>query len=129
MGRAVSREEVFKLVFEFSMNKERNEMLLEEILEANSKDKDYINLMYHNVTSHYDELLEEIANASNSFKIDRIYKVDLALILLALAEIKYMDEIPAPVSVNEALNLAKKYSTEKSTSFINGVLSRFVKSE
>ena len=58
----------------------------------------------------------------------RIYAVDKALLLVSLAEIKYFDDIPPVVSVSEATALAKKYSTEKSTDFVNGVLGGFINS-
>ena len=58
-----------------------------------------------------------------------MYKVDLAILVVAVYEIKNEKEIPVAVSINEALNLAKKYSTEKSAGFINGVLANFAKNK
>ena len=65
---------------------------------------------------------------SNGFNIDRIYKLDLAALLLATYEMKYMDDIPLSVSISEAVELVKTYSTEKSNSFVNGILSSVYKS-
>lgn len=127
MGRVESREEVFKLVFEYIINQEKNETLLEEILENKKIEAPFVTKVYFSVIEHYQELVKEINDASEGYSVNRMFKVDLALIIMALAEIKYMEDIPAAVSINEVLNLAKKYSTEKSSSFINGVLSRFVK--
>ena len=79
------------------------------------------------MTSHYDELVEDVSKYADKFDIDRIYKVDLAILLLAAYEIKYMEQIPFKVSVDEAVNLAHKYSTEKSGKFINGILSKFAR--
>ena len=79
------------------------------------------------MTSHYDELLEKISGSIEKFALDRLYKVDLAILLLAVYEISYVDSVPFKVSVDEALSLAKKYSTEKSGKYINGVLAKFAR--
>ena len=127
MGRKEAREQAFKLVFEYSMNNEKNETLLNEILLENEKESAYITNIYEGVIDNYDALKDMIKEASKEYSVDRIFKVDFALIMLALYEIKYMEDIPVAVSINEVLNLAKKYSTDKSTGFINGVLSAYSK--
>ncbi len=74
-------------------------------------------------------LLEEIIKANlKDYEINRVYKVDLALIFTALSEMKYL-KTPPQVAINEVLEIAKVYSTEKSSKFIHGVLSQIVKSE
>ena len=77
-------------------------------------------------TLESDALKEKLTEASHAFAIDRIFKVDLAILLVALYEMMFISSIPKNVSINEALELSKTYSTEKSGSFINGVLSNFV---
>ena len=128
MSRSYARECAFKLVFEYSFNKVKDQELLSEILEEdkNKAEVGYINEIYNGIISKYDQLLEEIKKYSTEFKIDRIYKVDLAILLVALYEILYVQSIPTNVSINEALNLAKAYSTENSSRFINGILANFV---
>ena len=128
MSRAIARENVFKLVFEYVFNKEKNQEFLSEVLEDETIQKEvgYIQEVYNGIIAHYDEIIGEIKNFSSSFKLDRIFKVDLAILLVAIYEIKYIKSIPNLVSVNEALNLAKKYSTEKSNTFINGILKNFI---
>lgn len=126
MSRVVSREEVFKLIFEYCMNGEANEFTLQEVIEKKGVEKDYIEKVYYGVIDHFEELKLELEKFSKSFTLDRMFKVDLALLLVALYEIKYMPEIPNAVSINEVLNLAKVYSTDKSSGFINGVLANFV---
>ena len=74
--------------------------------------------------SHYDELLEEIGKYAEGYEAERIYKVDLAILLLAVYEIKFMNDIPFKVSVDEAVNIANKYSTGKSGKYINGILAK-----
>ena len=128
MSRSVARESVFKLVFEYIFGKEKNEEFMTEILEEDKIQEEvgYIQEVYNGVICHYDELVEDLKKHLDSFKFDRVFKVDLAILLVAIYEIKYIKTIPNLVSVNEALNLAKKYSTEKSNQFINGILKNFV---
>lgn len=128
MSRRDARDIGFKLVFSYSFDKEENNDVLEEYLtEVDADDGAYIREVYKGVTSHYDELVEEVSKHADKFEIDRIYKVDLAILLLAVYEIKYMEQVPFKVSVDEAVNLAHKYSTEKSGKFINGILSKFAR--
>ncbi len=75
------------------------------------------------VNTHYEELITGIEDACHHYKENRINPTDKSILLIALAEIRYFDEIPPIVSVSEATGLAKKYSTEKSADFVNGVLS------
>lgn len=127
MSRVQSRENAFKLIFEYCLNKEKNELTLNELSVEDKAEEEYIVSVYNGVIEHYDELVAEVEKYIKNFSLDRIFKVDLAILLLAIYEIKYMDNIPPAVSINEAVNLAKTYSTEKSFSYINGVLSNFVK--
>lgn len=128
MSRRDARDIGFKLVFSYSFDKEENNEVLEEYLASvDADDGAYIKEIYKGVTSHYDELVEDVSKHADKFEIDRIYKVDLAILLLAVYEIKYMEQVPFKVSVDEAVNLAHKYSTEKSGKFINGILSKFAR--
>ena len=128
MSRSSAREGAFKLIFEYVFNKSKNIELLNDIIEEekNKVEIGYIQEVYNGVINHYEDLIEDIQKHLDSFKLERVFKVDLAILLLATYEIKFINSIPNLVSVNEALNLAKKYSTEKSNTFINGVLSNFV---
>ncbi len=124
MSRSYARECAFKLVFEYIFNKEKDDEALSEFIE---EDKNKAEVGYiSEVIAHYDELVSDVEKFSKSFKIDRVYKVDLAILLVAIYEMKYISSIPAKVSMNEALNLSKIYSTEKSYNYINGILSNFV---
>jgi len=126
MSRSNARESVFKLIFEYVFNKEKDVDLFDEIKLEQIAEQSYITEMYNGIINNYDELCKIIADSSQGFAFDRIYKVDLAILLVALYEIKYMESIPVKVSINEALNLAKTYSTEKSNKFINGILASVV---
>ncbi len=98
-----------KLYKQFHLEKEEDLLFAENLVET--------------VNTHYDELIVGIEDACHHYKENRINPTDKSILLIALAEIRYFDEIPPIVSVSEATGLAKKYSTEKSADFVNGVLS------
>ena len=130
MSRRDARDVAFKLVFEYTFSREIKRELVEEYtLSMDADDVSYVNEVYFGVAEHYDEISKKIAETSENFAADRVYKVDFALLLLAVYEITYMPSIPFKVSVDEAISLAKKYSTEKSSVFINGVLSKFARNK
>lgn len=78
------------------------------------------------IIEHLDEIDGSINAYSRSWKTSRMPKVDLAIMRLALGEIKYGDDVPEAVAISEAIKLAKKYSTEQSSRFIHGVLGAIV---
>ncbi len=90
-------------------------------------EKSYFSKVMEAVTSNLPEIDELITSSMDNWKIDRISKVDLAVLRLSAAEIKYLDEIPDSVSINEAIELAKKFGSEDSGKFVNGVLGRVAK--
>lgn len=128
MTRKQAREEAFILIFE----KEFNDNSIEDILEtaAEARDlvpDDYINRVFKGV---YDSLLELDSLISESlvgWSITRISKTALCIMRLAIFEMKYIEEIPLSVSINEAVELCKKYATENDASFVNGILSTVAK--
>ncbi len=130
MSRREARDVAFKLVFEFMFSGEKKEELVSEYAsDFSGKDKNddlaYVNEIYNGVAEHYDELNQILSESVEKFELERLYKVDRALLLLAIYEIKFVKSVPFKVSANEAITLAKKYSTEKSAKYINGVLSKF----
>lgn len=128
MSRRDARDIAFKLVFSYIFDNEKNIEAMEEYTsELDADDKAYTSEVYNGVILHYDELMNDVKNSAEKFDINRLYKTDLAVVLLALYEIKFMSEIPFKVSVDEAVNLAHKYSTDKSGKYINGILSKFAR--
>ncbi len=128
MSRRDAREIAFKLVFEYAFNKRDNKEEFEEYTASLNEDaKAYVSEVYFGVVSHYHDLEEKISGVIEKFAYDRLFKVDLAILLVAAYEIVYMESIPYKVSVDEALNLAEKYSTSKSVKYINGVLAKFAR--
>lgn len=129
MTRSEIREQAFILVFEKIFNPEQTVDEMKEIsqecelFELDSFAEKLINAVIDNT----EKIDETISSCLRGWKIGRLPKVDLAILRLAVAEIMYFDDIPDKVSVNEAVELAKKYSEEKSPSFINGVLGSVVR--
>ncbi|MGN0771702.1 MAG: transcription antitermination factor NusB [Christensenellales bacterium] len=125
-SRRTARDDAYKLIFGYLFNKEIDEqtramMLADETL--SDDDVKYLNQVTDGVVEKYDELIDVVCQNAKNFKPDRIYKPDLAALLLAIYEMKYIDYIPPRVSISETVELVKIYSTEKSYVFVNGVLS------
>lgn len=128
MTRKQAREEAFILVFE----KEFNDNGIEDILEAAAEVRDlipddYINTVFKGVYEHLEELDSLISKNLVGWSIERISKTSLCIMRLAIFEMKYISDIPVSVSINEAVELCKKYATENDASFVNGILSTVAK--
>ena len=123
--RAQSREAAFKIIYCKIFIDEDIEVIKESVLrdEVDKIDLDFTNSIVNAFLEHRAEIENEIESITDGYSLNRIYKIDAALIFLAMAEIKFI-KTPVPVVVNEVLHLAKKYSEEKSSAFINGVLAK-----
>lgn len=130
MSRKKSREFAFRLVFEKFFH-EPNDDCLEEMedIVLDDEDKSFVNKLIDGVNEHYDEILSIVKSNIEGYELERIFKVDLAILVLAIYEIEFLKETPEKVVINEAVELSKKYSTDKSYSFINGVLAKVLKNE
>lgn len=124
MSRKVARENAYKLVFEYLFNFVPNNKTYSVFSNGDMDDSDikYLEKVYYGVIENYDELCRVISDYSQGFALDRIYKPDLSALLIAIYEMKYMEDIPTSVSINEAVDLVKRYSTDRSNSFVNGIL-------
>ena len=123
--RKLAREYAFKLIFEYLFLKEYEEDTMLGFLEdtnLNEADRNYIKEVYFGVTRDFPQLYEKLSGYLQNFRADRIFKPDLAALILACYEIFEREDIPEAVSVNEAVELCKRYGTEKSPSFVNGIL-------
>lgn len=130
MTRSKLRENTFKMLFrmEFHDAEELDEQLslFEEELDSPREDEAaYLIKKCHGVFEHVEELDSVINEVAKGWKTSRMNKVDLTVLRLALYEIRYEEDIPFKVSVNEAVELVKKYGTEDSASFVNGILAKF----
>ncbi|MBM7614004.1 transcription antitermination factor NusB [Alkaliphilus hydrothermalis] len=131
MNRKLAREFCMKMLFEMGIHNNFDVNLIKGRLEEENESievqqMEYIQDLLKAVIENKATLDEIIVAFSKGWKLDRIAKVDLAILRIGLAELLYMDNIPFAVSINEAIELAKKYSTNESASFINGILGRYV---
>ena len=124
MSRKTARENVYKLIFEYLFSGCANPRTY-AVFSAADDDADdvrYMERVYFGVIDKYPELEKIIVEHAEGFAYERIFKPDLAALLLAIYEMKYMPDIPNAVSINEAVELVKTYSTDKSHVFVNGIL-------
>ena len=134
MKRSAIRELAFRLIYSLEIQKQENleeqiELYIEcEGIEENNA-KEYIKDAVLGIKEHIEDIRNLIKkNLKADWEIDRISKIDLSLLKLAIYEIKYK-EIPYKVAINECLELAKKYGEENSKNFVNGILASIVKEE
>lgn len=121
-----ARENAFKLIFESLFHECDRDLSSENLTELKKEDdKDFFDKIMSAFEENKDTLKQDIESHLKNFDYSRVFKIDLALIYLALSEIKYC-ETPKAVAINETLELAKKYSTEKSSKFINGIVSAII---
>lgn len=131
MSRRKIREQIFKMLFqiEFYEKEEMEEQIqleMEALSDVDSDKQAYIEQKLREIYRLCEEIDALINEKATGWKTNRMSKVDLALIRLAVYEIKYEEDIPAGVAINEAVELAKIYSSDGAPSFVNGVLAKFV---
>lgn len=131
LSRSQARCEAFKLIFELNQHKDELEFLFENLLEElpeSAESMPYIRGVVNGVMDNEDEICGIIGdNLAKGWRIDRISKVSRAVLMLAVYEIKYADDVPDKVAINEAVELAKKFDEPDSSSFVNGVLASVVR--
>lgn len=132
MGRSKIREHIFKLLFmsQFNQTEEMPQQLamyFEELEELGESDRNYMEEKYRQIISHLEEIDALLNEISKGWKTSRMARVDLTALRLSVYELKYEPEIPTKVSINEAVELAKKYGGEDSFSFVNGILGKAAK--
>lgn len=128
MTRRQAREEAFILIFEKAFNDDTVENILEVATETRDlTPNEYIKTVFAGVYEKLSEIDDIISQSSIGWSIKRISKTALCVLRLAIFEIKFMDGIPVAVSINEAVELCKKYATADDASFVNGILSTVAK--
>ena len=132
MKRQKSREKAMELLFSMELSKNTYEETIETFIEdyemdLKTIDVDYIKNVVKVVTDNLEDIDSRIVNALVNWKLDRVSKVNLTILRLAVGEMLFVDDVPGSVAINEAVELTKKYSDEKSTSFVNGVLGKVLK--
>ena len=124
MSRRTERENTFIVIFESLFNDVTVEDIIESAKETlDWEDNDYVLSTSNGVidnAAEFDELINN--NLKNGWTVNRLSKVTLALLRLAIYEMKYVSDVPASVAINEAVELCKKYATDADASLLNGVL-------
>ena len=129
MGRREQRESIFQLLFmtEFNDGEAMNEqqtLYLEGIEDLRERDRQYIQEKFQKINENLSLLDERLNETSKGWKTTRMNKVDLTILRLAVYEMKWDEDVPVGVAINEAVELAKKYSGEEGPAFVNGVLAK-----
>ena len=134
MTRSELREHVFKMLFQIEFNEaadmpEHLQYYFETIDNVKEKDREYIQKKYQAVSSHVEEIDKLLNEAAKGWRTSRMNKVDLTILRLAVYEMKWDADIPDRVAINEAVELAKRFGGESSSSFVNGILGKIAKQE
>lgn len=134
MGRRELREHIFKLLFMTQFNDGEEMpvqigMYFDNLQELNEKDEVYMKEKYQKVVEKLEEIDGILNEASTGWKTKRMNRVDLTALRLAVYEMKYDEDVPVRVAINEAVNLAKMFGGDDSSSFVNGVLGKIAKAE
>jgi len=122
MKRSEAREIAFKTIYSKFFN--IDEQNLEPSLPSNNE---FVLKIVDCYTNNHQAINEFISANLKGYTIERVYKIDLAILVVAIIELNYIKENPKQIIINEAVELAKKFSTDKSPKFINGFLAGLVK--
>lgn len=132
MSRKVAREETMKILFQMEINKDYSDDSMNTYIvehEFTDDETQYINHAVGTITNNLGKINAIIGKHIKGWKIYRLAKVDLSVLRIAIYELKFREDIPIEVCINEAIEICKKYSTEESAKFVNGVLGSFVRTE
>lgn len=129
MNRKLSRDKTMELLFGMTLSKDTTEEAIEGFVENYEGDIKEIDLTYVKqaligIENNKEAIDIAISENLHNWKIDRLSKVNLSILRLATYELLYDEQVPRPVVINEALEITRRYSDEKSVSFINGVLDK-----
>lgn len=134
MSRKLARESAFKLIYQIPFHGslpisevvENYSVCAEDYAKLDENDLKYVDLCVNGCFDNIDEIDEKISSSLKNWTIARLSKVNLAILRLSLSEMDYA-EVPYQVSINEAVELAKKFSDDDAPSFVNGVLAEVIK--
>ena len=132
MRRTEMRAHIFKLLFlsEFNPAEEMPEQIrlyFEDMEDLNPTEQAYMENKYRKVREHLEEIDSLLNEKSTGWKTTRMSKVDLNLLRLAVYEMKYDEDVPVKVAINEAVEISKIFGGDDSSSFINGILGKVAK--
>lgn len=125
MSRKTARESIVKFIFQLTINDEYENYDLEKYYsnyEVKEMDKEFIEESVKSIIENMDIIDQNIISNLKGWEFNRLYNIDKAILRIATNEILFDDGIPSEVSINEAVELAKEYSSEDAYKFVNGVL-------
>ncbi len=125
MSRKKSRVGLVQLMFQSNIQDNFSEEMVDLFLdnmEFTDSEKKYISTNYMNLISHLEDIDEIISDHVKGWSIDRLSSVDLSVLRVSIYEIYFGKDVPAPVSINEAVEISKTYGTKDSGKFVNGIL-------
>jgi len=132
MRRTEARELLMQLMFQMEIQNDyslvHKDKFIKEYMEG-SNQLEYFNHLYETIIRKLADIDEKLEFFSENWKISRMAKVDLAILRLSIAEILYIDDVPDSASINEAVDMAKKFSGDDSGKFINGILGKVARSK
>lgn len=134
MVRTELREHIFKMLFQIEFNTpedmpEHMSLYFDSLETAKEKDKNYIQGKYEAIVGKVPEIDKLLNEKTKGWKTSRMNKVDLTILRLAVYEILWDEDIPSSVAINEAVELAKRFSGDDGPSFVNGVLAKITAKE
>lgn len=132
MSRKTARDAAMRVLYAYEMTGEVNLDMIQETIEPaalDAEDMSYLKQVSFGVVEKKDELDSLIEQNAVGWRLSRIGKVDLSILRLALYEMRYRDDVPESAAINEAVELAKRYSEKKSRQFINGILGSVSRAE
>ena len=129
MGRSELREHIFKMIFGLEFTEEEQiekqlELYLDQLDEVSEKDRSYMLAKAKAIAEKVCEIDAMINENATGWNMSRMNKVDLSILRLAVYEMKFDDDVPVKVAINEAVELAKRFSGDEGPAFINGVLGK-----
>ena len=130
-SRRSAREAVLQALYAIEVGKETKSKALKDILKRESRNhdaKNFITELFNASLSNREWCEDQIRSRLNNWEFKRVAVLDRLLLIVAIAEIFFIDTVPPKVSISEAIQIAKRYSTEDSSAFVNGVLDNIYKS-
>ncbi|MDD3368427.1 MAG: transcription antitermination factor NusB [Lachnospiraceae bacterium] len=132
MSRRELREHIFKLLFRVEFNApedmpEQAKLFMADTEDPiNEEDAAYISGKYEKIMEHLEQIDASLNEKTEKWTTDRMGKVELTILRLAVYEILFDDDVPGSVAINEAVELAKKFGQDEASGFINAILAKFV---
>lgn len=127
-SRRQSREQALQILYQADVRKEYSDSLMVNFLRDSHREENlFTEILVEGVFSRLKEIDQEIEKNSENWKLYRMAKVDLALLRMGVFEILFLDEIPPSVTMNEIIEIAKKFGSEESAAFVNGILDKISK--